>query len=165
MSPRGPWVPRSDEPPDPEGDPHARHPHHPEPHPVHHRPPDPPGRLARCRVGAEADHREVEKLCKQFERTGDGAHKTKRKLVDRMITEHVRRHVKEEEGELFPILRQHLGRKRLVELGGLLTEAKRGAPTRPHPRSPDTPPSTLLPNAVAGAVDKARDLVGSMTSR
>ena len=113
----------------------------------------------------KADHREVEKLFTQFERTGDGAHKTKRKLVDRMITEHVRRHVKEEEGELFPILRQHLGRKRLVELGGLLTEAKRGAPARPHPRSPDTPPANLLPNAVAGAVDKARDLVGSMTSR
>ncbi len=176
----------------------------------------------------KADHREVEKLFKQFERTGDGARKTRRKLVDRMIAElsvhaaieeevlypaarqeipdtlgnvlealeehHVvkwelseldgldpaderfdakvtvmaelvRHHVKEEEDELFPVLRRHLGRKRLVELGGLLAAAKRGAPTRPHPRSPDTPPGNLLPNAVTGAVDKARDLVGAVTSR
>jgi hemerythrin superfamily protein len=176
----------------------------------------------------KADHREVEKLFKQFERAGDGALKTKRKLVDRMIAdlsvhaaieeevlypaarreipdaledvlealeehhvvkwqlselagldpaderfdakvavmaENVRHHVKEEEGELFPVLRQHLGRKRLVELGGLLTEARRGAPTRPHPRSPDAPPANVLPTALAGAVDKARDLVGAVTSR
>jgi hemerythrin superfamily protein len=168
------------------------------------------------------DHRTVEKLFKAFEKAGDGARKTRRKLVDQMITElsmhaaieeevfypaarqevpesvsdvleaieehhvvkwelselvgmdpaderfeakvtvmmeNVRHHVREEEGELFPLIRSHLGRKRLVEIGGLLEAAKRGAPTRPHPRSPDHPPANLLPNALAGAVDRARDLV------
>jgi hemerythrin superfamily protein len=33
------------------------------------------------------DHKKVERLFKQFEKTGEGAHKTKRKLVDQVIAE------------------------------------------------------------------------------
>jgi hemerythrin superfamily protein len=33
------------------------------------------------------DHKQVERIFKQFERLGDGAHKTKRKLVDEMIVD------------------------------------------------------------------------------
>jgi hemerythrin-like domain-containing protein len=172
----------------------------------------------------KGEHQSVERLFKSFERAGDGAHKTKRRLVDHMIAElsqhaaieeevlypaarravassedevlealeehhlvkwelrelqgmapteerfqpkvavlieNVRHHVREEEGELFPLLRAELGRKRLLELGDELRTSKRFAPTRPHPRSPDEPPGNLLPNTVAGAVDKARDLVRS----
>lgn len=169
------------------------------------------------------DHRSVEKLFASFEQAGPGAHKTKGKLVDRMINqlsqhaaieeeilypaaraevpdsesdvlesleehhvvkwvlselarmdpqderfvakvtvmaENVRHHVREEERELFPLLRKHLNRARLVELGGELTEAKRTAPTRPHPGSPDTPPANLAANLAAGAVDRVRSKVG-----
>src|SRR6202022_2873351 len=35
-------------------------------------------------------------------------------------------------------------------------------PTRPHPRSPDTPPGNLIVGAAAGMIDKARD-VGKQT--
>ncbi len=170
------------------------------------------------------DHRTVEGLFKSFENSGSGARKTRRKLVDQMITElsrhaaieeevlypsarelmapddgqvlesleehhvvkwelselaktdptderfeakvavmieNVRHHVHEEEGELFPFLRAHLGRKHLVELGEALRSAKRYAPTRPHPRAPDEPPANLVPNAVSGALDRARDVVRS----
>jgi hemerythrin superfamily protein len=43
----------------------------------------------------------------------------------------VRHHVEEEEGEMFPKLRSGLSRERLTQLGGMLQEAKRTAPTRP----------------------------------
>jgi hemerythrin-like domain-containing protein len=173
----------------------------------------------------KADHREVERLFKAFEKAGSAAHKSKRKLVDQMIAElsrhaaieeevlypaardevaaavgdvlealeehhvvkwelqelidldptgerfdakvtvmaeHVRHHVREEEGELFPLLRSQLGRKRLLELGEALEAAKKKAPTRPHPRSPDEAPGNLVPTAVSGVMDKATDLVKSV---
>jgi hemerythrin-like domain-containing protein len=73
-----------------------------------------------------------------------------------VLTESVRHHVEEEEQELFPAVRQALGRKRLGEIGDAMEAAKKAAPTRPHPRAPDTPPGNLAAGAVAGAVDKAR---------
>ena len=79
-----------------------------------------------------------------------------------VMAENVRHHVCEEENELFPLLRSQLTRKRLLELGEALHDAKRTASKRPHPRSSDEPPGNLLPDTVAGVVDKARDLVKSV---
>ncbi len=79
-----------------------------------------------------------------------------------VLMENVRHHVKEEESTLFPALRRHLARARLVELGDELVQRKPLAPTRPHPRGPDSPPQALAVDAVAGALDKARDLVRSV---
>lgn len=175
----------------------------------------------------KADHRRVEELFKRFDAAGPRALKTKRSLVDRMITElsvhaaieetllypaarsevpetesevlealeehhvvkwelselegmapdderftakvtvmmeNVRHHVKEEESTLFPALRKHLSRIRLVELGEELEHGRGVAPTRPHPRGPDSPPQALAVDAVAGALDKARELVRSARS-
>ena len=172
----------------------------------------------------KADHRTVEDLFTKFEKAGERAFKTKRSLVDRMITElsvhaaieeaflypaaraevpqtesevlesleehhvvkwllteldgidpeterfdakvavlteNVRHHVAEEEGTLFPALRTHLTRSRLVELGKELHAAKSHVPTHPHPRSPDVPPLNVVPDAVAHVLDKARDVVRS----
>ena len=76
-----------------------------------------------------------------------------------VLTEQVRHHVHEEEAELFPVLRANLSRARLVELGQELTNLKSKVPTHPHPRSPDTPPASLVPDVVAHVVDRARDLL------
>jgi hypothetical protein len=76
-----------------------------------------------------------------------------------VMAENVRHHVREEESELFPLLRTHLSRKRLVELGDALEVARRGASKRPHPRFPDEPPGNVLPGAISGVVDKAHELV------
>jgi hemerythrin-like domain-containing protein len=79
-----------------------------------------------------------------------------------VLIESVRHHVKEEETELFPKVRQRIDRRRLVELGAELRDAKRRAPTHPHPRSPDAPPANLLVGSAVAVMDKARD-VGKRT--
>ncbi|HEX3796742.1 MAG TPA: hemerythrin domain-containing protein [Acidimicrobiales bacterium] len=172
----------------------------------------------------KSEHREVNALFTSFEKAGERAFRSKRKLVDQMIEalsqhasieeqvfypavreavpaagddvlealeehhvakwllseldgmdptaerftakvtvliENVRHHVEEEEHTLFPEVRAHMSRKELQELGDFLRTAKRLAPSRPHPRSPDEPPGNLVVGAVAGALDKARSaLVG-----
>jgi hemerythrin superfamily protein len=72
-----------------------------------------------------------------------------------VLIESVRHHVEEEETEMFPEVRKALGRKQLAEIGEALEKAKKMAPTRPHPRAPDTPPGNLVAGAAAGVVDKA----------
>ena len=166
------------------------------------------------------DHKTVEGLFKKFEKTGDGATKTRRDLVDRIIKElavhaeieeqvfypavraelpdetdlvlealeehhvvkwtlseldgmdpsherfkakvtvlmeSVRHHVEEEEDELFPKVRDALGRNVLGEIGDTMEQVKKVAPTKPHPRSPDEPPGNTLAAPAAALVDKARD--------
>jgi hemerythrin superfamily protein len=76
----------------------------------------------------------------------------------------VRHHVGEEEGELFPQLRKAMKRKDLEELAQALGAAKKGAPTRPHPRAPDTPPGNIVAGVAAGAVDRVED-TGKRTMR
>jgi hemerythrin superfamily protein len=73
-----------------------------------------------------------------------------------VLIESVRHHVKEEETSLFPDVRAALGRKRLSEIGDLLANAKQMAPTRPHPRSSDTPPGNKVVGSIAGPVGKSR---------
>ncbi|MDQ3898423.1 MAG: hemerythrin domain-containing protein [Actinomycetota bacterium] len=78
-----------------------------------------------------------------------------------VLIENVRHHVEEEESELFPQVRTALGRKELGELGDAMEKAKKTAPTRPHPKAPDTPPGNVVAGTAAAVVDKARDKVGS----
>ncbi|MCA1842108.1 MAG: hemerythrin domain-containing protein [Actinobacteria bacterium] len=75
----------------------------------------------------------------------------------KVLMESVRHHVKEEERDLFPAVSKVFGRTRLEELGETLARAKDGAPTRPHPRSPDEPPGNIVAGAGAAVMDKARD--------
>jgi hemerythrin superfamily protein len=70
----------------------------------------------------------------------------------------VRHHIEEEEGELFPTVREALGRKRLLEIGDALETARQAAPTRPHPRLPDEPPANVLAGAPAAAADRMIDV-------
>jgi hemerythrin superfamily protein len=81
-----------------------------------------------------------------------------------VLTDLVRHHVEEEEGELFPEVRKTMKRKDLEELAQALESAKKAAPTRPHPRAPDTPPGNVIAGVAAGAVDKAQD-TGKRTVR
>jgi hemerythrin superfamily protein len=75
-----------------------------------------------------------------------------------VLTESVRHHVKEEEKQLFPKIREKFSRADLQELGEALAQAKKSAPTHPHPRSPDTPPGNVPLSMANAVVDRARDL-------
>jgi len=82
-----------------------------------------------------------------------------------VLMESVRHHVKEEEQELFPKLREAMEPAQLKQMGAALERMKEGAPTRPHPRSPDAPPGNLVATPMAAAMDKGRDLLKSLTAR
>ena len=76
-----------------------------------------------------------------------------------VMIENVRHHVEEEESELFPEVRKVIKRKELTDLAEAMEKAKKSAPTRPHPRAPDTPPGNLVAGPTAGMVDKAKSKV------
>ncbi len=78
--------------------------------------------------------------------------------------ESVRHHAKEEEHDLFPKVRAGMTRSELEDLGALLVRAKKGAPSRPHPRSSDTPPGNVAASLMA-PLDAAADKVGSTLKR
>ena len=62
---------------------------------------------------------------------------------------------------MFPKVRKVLSRSELEELGARLAEAKQGAPTRPHPRSPDTPPGNVVANAITAPLDAVANVMSS----
>jgi hemerythrin superfamily protein len=80
-----------------------------------------------------------------------------------VLIESVRHHVKEEEADYFPKVRDELSRSALADLGAAMSEAKAAAPTRPHPRLPQTPPGNALAVA-AGAADRVGDTVSGLAS-
>jgi hemerythrin superfamily protein len=79
-----------------------------------------------------------------------------------VLIENVRHHVKEEEQEFFPKVRDELGRNALNDLGDAMAAAKAVAPTHPHPRSPDTPPGNLIAGTAAGVVDRIGDTMSGI---
>jgi hemerythrin superfamily protein len=74
-----------------------------------------------------------------------------------VLMENVRHHVEEEEQELFPAVEKAFDKEQLNQLGKALAEAKKAAPTRPHPAAPDEPPGNVMAGTGAGVVDKALD--------
>ena len=71
----------------------------------------------------------------------------------------IREHVAEEEGEMFPHMRQVFSEEELRELGSKVEAVKKIAPTRPHPSAPDEPPGDKLLGPVVGLFDRMRDAV------
>ncbi len=109
------------------------------------------------------DHREIERTLKDLERmSGDNIEfgPTLRTLMT-----DVRSHVEEEEGQLFPLLARQTNPGQLEELGEKLTRAKKMAPTRPHPSSPDTPPMNKILAPGVGLVDRVRDALSGRSSK
>ena len=61
------------------------------------------------------------------------------------------------EQNLFPMLRASCSPEALDRLGDKVRQAKKTAPTRPHPSAPDKPPANKLLAPGAGMVDRVRD--------
>jgi hemerythrin superfamily protein len=104
-----------------------------------------------------ADHAAVEKHLKKLERL-DAEHVEFDALVSTIVTE-VADHVRDEEDRLFPMLAAACTPEQLNELGDKIRQAKKTAPTRPHPSAPTTPPLNMLLAPGMGLVDRARDYV------
>ncbi|MEO6714131.1 MAG: hemerythrin domain-containing protein [Mycobacteriales bacterium] len=82
-----------------------------------------------------------------------------------VLIESVRHHVKEEENEMFPDVREALGRTRLAEIGAKMEAARKTAPTRPQPQTPDEPPGNLPAGGLPPASIDLRTNVGTSTAK
>ncbi len=78
------------------------------------------------------------------------------RLIGSLMSE-IREHIADEEQNLFPRLRAACSTEELDRLGEKVRQAKKTAPTRPHPAAPDTPPANKLLAPGAGMVDRLRD--------
>jgi hemerythrin-like domain-containing protein len=79
-----------------------------------------------------------------------------------VLIENVRHHVREEEDDLFPKVRKALSPAKLADIGQALADAKRTAPTHPHPRASDVPPGNAIAGAIAGVADRIGDNISGV---
>jgi len=101
------------------------------------------------------EHHVAKWLLKELENLPPEAERFNAKV--KVLMENIRTHVKEEERELFPQVRKAFTPQELKAMGEALMLAKRAAPTRPHPRAPDTPPGNLVAGAVSAVLDMGKD--------
>jgi len=104
---------------------------------------------------AKREHAEAEETMKRLEKLSPSDSGFEAELTT-LMTE-VRKHVAEEEGEMFPHLRVIFSQEELVDIGKQVEAVKKLAPTRPHPSAPDTPPGNLVLGPIAGLFDRLRD--------
>jgi hypothetical protein len=80
------------------------------------------------------------------------------KLLTGFISD-ARAHIAFEEGHAWPLLRASINAGRAAELGAKIEQAKRRAPTRPHPNTPTSEGARKAAGPLAGAADRLRDAV------
>ena len=101
------------------------------------------------------EHHVVKWLLSELEGMSPKAERFDAKVT--VLIENVRHHVEEEEQDMFPRVRKLLSRSDLQELGEALANAKKIAPTHPHPKAPDEPPFNVIASVVSALIDRARD--------
>jgi hemerythrin-like domain-containing protein len=79
------------------------------------------------------------------------------RLVQRVIAD-AREHIRYEETQVWPVVRDKLARSELDELARKMTAARKVAPTRPHPRTPPKPGVLKTVGVAAAAMDRVRDV-------
>jgi hemerythrin superfamily protein len=105
---------------------------------------------------AKREHAEAEETMKRLESLDptDAAFEDE---IGRLMSE-IRQHVAEEEGEMFPRMREILTPDELIDLGKRVEAIKKMAPTRAHPSVPNEPGTRLAAGPVAGLFDRLRDM-------
>ena len=103
------------------------------------------------------EHQEVKELLAQVD--GRPANDPQVRQLFGKLKSSVQEHVSEEEGTLFPALRQHVKEDELMAMGEKMAKAKGMAPTHPHPHAPNTPPGNLVAGPLAAVADKVRDFL------
>jgi hypothetical protein len=108
------------------------------------------------------EHKELETLMKELEGLG-GDDPAFLDVIGRLETV-LADHVSDEEGTQFPNLRARLPREELVQLAGKVESAKKLAPTRPHPASPNSQLFHKVAGPGVGLVDRLRDRLSGRTT-
>ncbi|WP_037676796.1 hemerythrin domain-containing protein [Streptomyces griseus] len=109
------------------------------------------------------DHAKAEQIMKDLE--GCDADDPEFDRLIGMLMSEIRSHVADEEQNLFPMLRASCPPDALDTLGDKVRQAKKMAPTRPHPSAPDKPPANKLLAPGAGMVDRVRDALSGRGKR
>ena len=113
------------------------------------------------------EHHAAKIMLAEIDRLAPGAERFDAKMT--VLIESVRHHVTEEEGSLFPTVRDAFTAEELNKLGETMEAAKRTAPTRPHPHQPDTPPLNIVLGVPVAILDRAmtagRKALNLVTSR
>jgi hemerythrin superfamily protein len=108
------------------------------------------------------EHKELEQTMKKLEAV-DAQSSEFTELLAQLETI-LRDHVSDEENEQFPELRAQVPRDELIEIGEKVENAKKLAPTRPHPLAPNNEIFHKLVGPGVGLVDRLRDkLTGRAT--
>ena len=105
---------------------------------------------------AKQEHAEAEKTMKALEKLDPDDPSFEQEM--RKLMSEIREHVAEEEGEMFPHMREIMTQDELVDLGKRVETIKAMAPTRPHPGVPKDPGKRLAVGPVAGLFDRLRDM-------
>jgi hypothetical protein len=108
--------------------------------------------LANQAIAQEQKGKEVLDQLDKLEADSDG--------FEHLLAEFIsagRAHIAFEESHVWPGLRVALSAQEADDLGRKLEDAKRTAPTRPHPKTPGTPGVLKTAGAAAAATDRIRD--------
>ena len=98
------------------------------------------------------EHQELKEILADIEKADAGSSELDQLMARAQAT--VQQHVAEEEGQVFPMMRQQLDADRLDKLAETAMAKWDGAPTHPHPNQP---PANKVTGPVVGLMDKARD--------
>lgn len=79
-----------------------------------------------------------------------------------VLIENVRHHIAEEESDYFTLVRDELAPGDFEVIGDALADAKKNAPTHPHPRSPSTGPENRVIGGLAATADRLLDTVSGI---
>lgn len=103
------------------------------------------------------EHLEIKKTLNELDKMTAGDDGFAGRMRELMAE--VRHHVAEEEGEMFPKIREAMPADQLARLGTSLQGAKAIVPTRPHPSAPTGPVGKLMTSPPVALIDRVRDAV------
>ena len=108
------------------------------------------------------EHKELERTMKELEGI-DAADARFTDLVSELRRQ-LHHHATDEEDEQFPRLRTYVSREKLVQMREQVDRAKKLAPTRPHPGSPNNEVFHKLVGPGVGLMDRVRDKLTGRTT-
>jgi hemerythrin superfamily protein len=110
--------------------------------------------IANARIKEES---KAEELLKEMEKLDTSSAEFTTKLAK--LRREVENHAEAEETKEFPRVEEKETAERLQQMGKAYEAAKKMAPTRPHPSTPNTPAANMLIGPFAAVIDRARDAV------